>query len=265
MGIYRITNMALDMVNRTRSTRFNSDRKNTAIQVAVQDFINDRYDAFKRKKMAGHHFEGLQRIKDELNELVIINDTLTFVNDKVTLPVNYAHELAFDIKINGIWKPSDAANFDEVQELSTNSHTRPSADQPYHKRYGRTIEFMYGGVGTVSQVRLTYLKKHPIPFLKDDASQLIVAGPSVLTIGKQYVVVTTSASVVHNTITYNAGDAFVATSTILTGGGSVALAQEVELPEITEIELARRMATELSGSVENYSKMQVKGAEADTK
>lgn len=264
MGIYRITNMALDMVNRTRSTRFNSERKNTAIQVAVQDFINDRYDAFKRKKAAGHHFEGLQRIKDELNELVIINDILTFTNNKVTLPANYAHELAFDIKINGIWKPSDAANFDEVQELSTNSHTRPSPEQPYHKRYGRTIEFMYGGVGTVSQVRLTYLKKHSIPFLKSDAGQLIVAGPSVLTNGKQYVVVT-DLPVVHATVTYNIGDAFVATSTILTGSGSVALAQEVELPEITEIELARRMAIELSGSVENYSKMQAKNAEAETK
>lgn len=264
MGIYKIVNDALNMVNRTRSARFNSERKNTALQTAVRDYVNDRYDNFKKKRNAGHHFEGLQRIKDELNELVVINNTLVITNNQVTLPTNYAHELAFDAKINGLWQSSDAATFNELQELNNNYHTRPSPEKPYHKRFGRTLEVLFGGVGTLNQVRLTYLRAYALPFMNDNPGQLIVAGANVLSVGLKYVVIE-NVPVVHNGITYNEGEVFSAVSTILTGSGKVALVQDVELPDIASVEISRRMAVELSGSVENYSKMQSKSSEVETK
>lgn len=264
MGIYKIVNDSLNMVNRTKSARFNSERKNTALQTAVRDFVNDRYDNFKVQRKAGHHFEGLQRIKDELNELVVINSSLTFANNLITLPVDYEHELAFEIKINGIWQPSSPANYNELQELNKNFHTRPSSTDPYHKRFGRTLEILFGGVGTVNQVRLSYLKAYKLPYMNDDPAQLIFAGSNVLVVGQQYVVID-STPVVHNSTTYNEGQTFIAVSTLLTGSGKVAKCQDVELPEIASVEISRMMAVELSGSVENYSKMQSKSSEVERK
>lgn len=256
MNTYTIIQSAFEGMNRSRSARFDERRMKINLSRATDMFVRDRYNNFKDLRKRGRYFEAMQRIKDDLSTLVVQDDALSFTNNIIPLPDNYRHELGLEVLIGGLWKSADAITHSEKAVVYENYHTRPGPDRAVYYQIGRTLVVDNANNMPIQQVRLTYLRNPVRAFVNDNPTNLIVAGPTVLTSGVKYVVV--NNSVTHATVTYNEEESFVAIGTALTGAGSVAVMQDTDIPSHAHEELSEILVAVLSGNVENYLKNQLK-------
>lgn len=233
-------------VNRTRSSRFHRNRHlDVALNLAIEDVINDRVDSIKRKRT--YNFESVMRVKNELSSLVRIDDPIALVGNRLVRPSDWKYTLWVRVFINNQKKDCEPMDINE-------RHLRNNLVRPNHKtpkwEEGEDIEILYGG-GSASlgnTALFTYVKK----------PALISSGPDLdntatLTIGAQYMVL--SGTVTHDSVDYTIEQWFTATTTNFTGSGTICLLSNTDLGPGLHSEICRRAAVILMGNVENMNKV----------
>lgn len=241
--------------DKSRSPRWYYDTNYMiSLNVAMDNFINGRYDNIKedQKKYA---FETSQTLKDDLRTITK-SVPLVPVNNTLILPVDYHHEVGLMVTINGIQVPSTPITHNEKAALYENQNTRPSPEYPVHYEDQTGITVLFGGYGTFSAAIMDYLrlpKEIVITADPTNRTQLlnINAALGVLTVGQEYYV--TAAGTIHNAVTYNIGQTFIAVTVDLTAG-SVSLIVSCELPEGVHEEICLMAASSLTGRAMNFQK-----------
>lgn len=239
-------------IDKVRAPRFTITRhKIPALNVAMRDFINDRYDNIKDQQ-GKISFEAVERVRDELYPL-ITETNLVFAQNIGTQPDDYMYEIGMRVNIDGTLYRSRQITYNELDdvELATNKFTMPdkSEDGVYHLKTSRGFRVIYGiGATGLTVMHLRYLKQPP-EIIRSEIP--ILAGPN-LTIGQLYLVIGTN-SITHNAVVYTPGQYFVAVNTTFVGG-TVVLIVDCLLPDNTHDEICKRAANILMSTVDDYNK-----------
>jgi len=242
-------------MDRVSSPRYPNDRMTQGIQVAVDDFIQDRYDNIKEAEKQ-YAFETIQRLRSELRTIIFTSTQVPNAQGEITLPADYRYDVGLEVIIDGITRNSKPASISETLGTYNNSHTRPNDQSPFHNERVNTITIKHGKLGTLSSATLYYIVQHTPPFIglpEDNTTTLLI--------GSTYFV--ESGSIIYNGVTYNLGDSFVVVAgfTTFLGAGTVVRTLPLPLPDTSHEEIAKRTAQILTGVVENYNKTQLKAQE----
>ena len=244
-------------VDRTKSARFSAKQRDDALNIAQDDLVKDRYDNIKN--VTGYSFQSVQRLRDELRTLIPAPAILTPVNNIITIPSDYRHEIMLRVTINGKERGSEPTDYDEFNTIENNPFEKSEINFPKHLEQGNTIELFFGSFGTFTQARLFYLKQ-PADIL-NDVLNVITAGVGVLTIGATYFV--NVGPITHNAVTFQTGATFTAVNADFVGPGTVYLIVNSELPVNMHEELAKTAGAILSDTVADRQRTAALNAEAD--
>jgi hypothetical protein len=221
----------LDQVKSPRIARATVD---SFLNGANRKYFNFGVDTFERK----------QYIRDEMKPFVVNNFSLTPSGDVFTYPADYEHELGFAVVVNGKRVMSREISYNEQNPIFENAFSEPSEIDPSHIESDAGVTSYYGTGNTLSGGFLSYLT---IPLVLYWHTTDIYAGINTLTVGNQYYV--NAGSVVVNAITYNVGDDFTATTTVMTGTGTVNAIQNPQLKDSCHEELALIAAADICASL----------------
>lgn len=238
----------IDFVNNPRFPSRDYDR---AINLSIDEIINDRYDNIKRVKQ--YSFDSIQRVKDELRTLVT-TDTIVPAGDVIALPAGYKHALLLLVTLDGVQLAARAISFDELNGILNNIYTQPDADSPVftEDENGLTV---YHGTSTFSTSDLTYLKE-PARVTRGKARDEINAGTGVLTSAQDYIVI--EDSTVHNSVSYERGEVFTAANNDLDSGKVVLRSNTIDtdLPDTLHKEIVEKAAARMEGWVDEFNSKQ---------
>ena len=240
-------------IDKVRAPRFSITRhKIPALNTAMRDFINDRYDNIKDDK-GKIQFESIERVRDELYPLIVEVNLTTIIQNIATQPTDYMYEIGMRMNIDGRLYRSQQLSYNELDdvELSLNAFTSPgkSEDGVYHLKTSRGFRAVYGiGATGIQVMHLRYLKQPP-DIVRSETN--ILAGPN-LTVGQLYLVTGTN-SITHNAVVFTPGSYFTAVNNTF-AGGTVVLIVDCILPDNTHDEICKRAANILMSTVDDYNK-----------
>ena len=257
MNLQQMYARVLFHANRTRSARFHRNRKlDVAINIAINDLLNNRIDMIKSARGKPYYFESVRRVKTELSSVVRSDVALTLVGDFATKPTDMFYPLSVFATINGVRRWCEEMLFNSYGPHLTNNLSRPSPEYPkWLDEQGIHIKYA-GGINALTAVDLSYVKK---PIIVKSGPALSTA-PNNIVSGSEYGVI--SGSVTYDGTTYGQDEYFTGTAaTGFTGTGTVALLTNTDLGEPLHEEVCRRAAQILMGSVENFEKQGAKEAE----
>jgi len=233
-------------VNRTRSARFHRNRHlDVAINLAIEDIINDRVDSIKRQR--SYNFESVMRVKNELSSIVKIDEPIALIGNRMPRPSDWGYTLWVKAQING--KMKDCEPMDINERHGRNNLVRPSVKVPKWIE-AEDIEIMYGGGANNVLGATGYFSYIIKPRLVSSGSDL--NNTATLVIGEQYLVL--SGTVTHDLSNYTTDQVFTATSTTYTGTGIICQLVNTNLGSHLHSEICRRAAVILSNNVENQAK-----------
>lgn len=236
-------------VDRVKSVRYDDTDRATAINIAIEKIIDDRYDNFKQRRR--YSFQSIQAIRDQLYTIVKTTPPTVAPNNIFPFPADYRHEVGFTVNVDGKLWSSKAVTYTELNELKDYSFANPVAEEPAHYEDENGVNIYFTGPGTVVNATMNYIRNPAVVFVSNVS---ISAGPTVLTIGQTYYV--TTGPVTHNSVIYQATQTFVAVNTILIGPGTVVLIVNSDLPAALHDEIASTGAQILLGIAEAYNKKQ---------
>jgi hypothetical protein len=241
-------NRQIDFVNNPRFPSRDYDR---AINLSIEEFVNDRYDNVKVVK--GYSFDSVQRVKDELRTLVTTS-TIVPVSDIVAIPATYKHFLQMLVTLDGIQTAVKSVSFDEISGYLNNTYTKPDADSPVITEDENGFK-VYHGSSTLTSSDLTFLKT-PAEVTSGLERQKISAGSGVLTAAATYIVIVDGTT--HNSTSYERGETFAAANTNLTTGKVVLRTNTIDtdLPDTAHKEIVNRAAAIMEGWIDEFGSKQ---------
>lgn len=242
-------------LGRQQTRRYKRSHIAEVLNLAIDDFIQDRYDNIKRQTK--YSFERYERIRKELGDIVVYLPTLAPTTPNLfTFPTDLRFTLLAYSTVGGVERLLDISPLDE-SDREQNDFLKADTFYSYAREVGRTY-MVTTAPGTVA----TNLKLHYIKYLTDIVlnDAVITAGAAVLTIGQKYFVVT--GTVTHNAINYTKEQFFTAANTALAGTGQVALYTDTVMPVTSHEEICRRAASALMQEHEHLEKKQ--GLDVDT-
>ncbi len=245
-------------IDRVRAPRFNiTDHYVPALNIAMKDFINDRYDNLKDPN-GKVTFEAIERVRDELYTLIKEANLVPTLSVITTQPADYMYEIGMRVNIDGVLYTSRQLTYNELDdvELGSNAFTAPAKKEGsvYHVKTSIGFRHIYGVPGTTGMqlARLRYLMQPPEIVRSETVLQ---GGGNILTIGQLYLVLP-GGTVTNNGNTFQPGQYFVAQAQNIVGFGSVVLIVDCILPVNTHEEICKRAANILTNTIDDYTKMQ---------
>jgi len=248
LNVIQLHNEIKSQIDFVNNPRFPSRDYDRAINLSIEEIVNDRYDNIKNVK--NYSFDSVQRVKDELRTLVTKTSPTSPTGDVVSFPVSYKHLLHLLVTLDGIDVASRAISFDELTGILNNSYTEPDADNPVFTEDVNGLTVYHGSSSFTSSV-LTYLKTPDIVSAGLERQQ-IVTGSGVIVTSSVYLVVTDGTT--HNSVVYESGETFIAANTNLTSGQVVLQSNttDTDLPDILHQEISKRAAALLEGWVGEF-------------
>lgn len=232
--------------NRSRSKRYTFGEYNIAFREAQMQL----FDMFKTDPKGVR--ENLYTLKVDTSPAVtVLLATSTYTVNHISYPTDFHFFQMLNIYVDGVLAEVSDITDNEVNRMLNNSFRTP-VNKYVYKREDATGWKIYRGVGGTVTADLTYLMS-PSDFYLGNESDLIDYGTSVLTFGVNYTAVEES---VHAGITYNPGDSFNATSTVLTSGQVIktSILVGTNLPEVVQEDLCKVVSNLMSGSSSDYTK-----------
>ena len=239
----------------TGNPRHASRDYDKAINEAIEQIVNDRYDNIKKQLAKQYSVESIQRVRDELYTL-IVSATITPAADIAAYPAaTYKHLLMMSALINTVARPVRARTYDEYQELILNSFAAPDEENPIFLQESTGFKLYYGSGNTLGDVTLYYMK-HPAVVNRGLPDEEISSGTGVISSGVDYIV--TTDATIHNSITYYIGEIFTSADTNLAAGSVVlrSLTTDCYLPDTAHKEVIDEAATIMEGWVDDYPSKQ---------
>jgi len=256
MNAWIMLNRVKNHLNRTRSPRQSEERISWALTTAMWRYINDRVDNIKKSvREKTYSFEMVQRVKDELQSLVLKGSVPIDPDGKILLPPSYYYEVGLRVQINGVWRNSTPTDVGEWTNSERNVYQRPTIEHPRHIIYQGEVEVKWGGelITLGSLTEFWYLFAPPDIYV----SEISLTNADTLLVGKMYAV--DSGSVVYGGTTYVEGDSFqTGALTSFTGTGTVRLVVNCLLPFQAHEEIVLWASELLAETVENFNRQQMK-------
>lgn len=247
MNAIKLAALADDYMDTPRAGRYYRIQYDNAFNSAIKNFIDS---VLGTEQNPISNFQLNQFFNDNLYTLQK-TQTAAPTSDVALYPADYRTLDSIYITIAGTQYYCRPTTQNKLGPLLENSYTKPADNNPYYLQ-NLTGFKLYHGTGTITSVDLNYVKS-PTTFTIGKESQLITPGATVLTNGASYIAVDPS---VQNAINYNIGDQFTAVGTNLTSG-TVILAsntQTTDLPEKVQEQIAKSVASILTGSASDYDK-----------
>lgn len=267
MNIIEMRERIMFLIDHVQSPRFPDTSYINALNIAINDFVSDRYDNIKRVK--GYSFEAVQRVRDELYTLVnestwiaVTANLLPYTNSNFT---TYRHMLLMKVKLNSATKEyvSIPTTYDEYKtEISRDPYSVPSNEDLYNQYYierNINIQFYPGDNNSVTSAQMTYL-----------ANPLAVSFGTYVTTGnftptasqincicaEDYTVVTLAGVPITGS-PFRIGQAVTLTVALhVVTGTLIHSYTNCNLPVQAHEEICKMASSTLSGVVENYNKSQ---------
>lgn len=248
----------------TRNGRFSYLEIGTAVNDAIQDFMNEKLGDEAHRNP--ENFQWIQLIRDDLYTLIAsatptVSNGTTVVGryysstpSSFSYPADYYQLIALRVISSGVSTYARPTTYNEIWPLLDDSFKHPTNVKPYYNETASGFTLWRGTTGTVT-VSLDYIK-HPATFTLSTEANLINPGGAVLTNGLSYIAVEVS---VQNGVTRQIGEQFTAVGTALTSG-QVILASNttpINLPEKVQDEIAKRAAEILLGNTSNIQQAAV--------
>lgn len=242
-------------MDQVRSPRYLPETLNEALNVATLSIINDRYDNIKKMRRAKNYsFQAVQRVRDELYTIVKNSGAIVAAGNYLPIasyPTDYKYMLQSWATIDGTEYRCSPTSYDEDLDYA---FKRPQISEPervYWIESNLGVEILFGDSGTLASGRFWYIS---IP--------ATVAHGIIRTAAYVYPANTTAicytSTCVINAVTYTIGQTItVLAAQTLTAGQAVDGYTNSDLPDTLHDEICRRAAEQLSGTAENYNKMQV--------
>lgn len=249
---------AIDLyTNLTHTSRFYNIEKNKAVNDAIMKKIDSITDTINSNQLTG--IDRLQKYRDELYTLIKTSATAatnigTYNTDvyinHVDYPADYQTFAALTLTVGGNTTYGRETTYNKRGPLLECSFRKPTNKKPYFLEDATGILIYKGDSSTITSSKLDYIKQ-PTAFNMGLESQYIDAGAGVLTNATAYIATEES---VHNSITYQPGDAFTSANTNLTSGQVVLAANTttIELPEKCHDQIAKMAAEILLGVVSSF-------------
>lgn len=274
MNIVQVHNKTLFYLDSERSPRFNDQQVNKAINSAVMDIVNSRYENIKKPaKDREYAFQTSQRLRDELYTLVRYSAGLTATSDTIPVaqfPADYMYLIILEANISGKSINTIPITYDEFNVIQQNPYFRPSISWPervYRIESVDGIKVIWGDRGRLLNANVYYISK-PLKvnigtevndpfgthFSKADDDEVIAFIPSVIRLYDESWVFMEDLSLEEEEL-YVIGTNSESYSQLVSGivyYNSI----NTDLPENLHEELCRTAAKILSGNVENYNREQ---------
>lgn len=229
-------------LDRVKSHRYQRSHMTRAINIAIDDFIKDRYDNIKRE--TGYSFEMVERIRQELNTLVK-SVTLPAINNTIITPPDFQYELVtYAITASGRYL-CDSIGYNE-QDRERNAFTKGTNEYPYMIRTATGYEFKTKT--PIISAEVHYLKNQQEIIFGDNKQ---FAGSNLI-LGQQYYV--EGANIVNGAVVHQPDTFFTATNVLFTGAGSVTFFVNTDVPSTSHNEIVKRASAILAGTGENFNK-----------
>lgn len=232
-----------------KSPRYTKSQKDNAINIGIDSFVKDRYDNIKVSERQPYSFEIVERVREELYTITEIDYPSIIVNGFIPTPPEFMYHVVTFVEIGGKRVLSIPKAYVE-NDLSENSFSAPSLQQPIHRRTATGFKFDVG-LGSVSKAYTSYIK---IPVQVQWNENSITAGTNTLVPGNTYYVA--SGIAIEGSLPHVAGTVFIAQGTGFVGTGVVNLIVNTNLPIHTHEEICKIAASVLTGTFEDYNKSQ---------
>jgi len=232
-------------MDRARTSRFPFQQYNLTFQTVqkrIVEFFKDDVDEVRKY---------LYTLKTDLTPAVsTLSPTPTYTISHVNYPSDYYYFQVMNIFVDSVLAQVTPVDDDSLNRTLQNTWTTPT-NKYIFQREDATGWKVYRGLGGTVTCELTYLK-NPSDFYIGNESDLI-DDTGTLTNGINYTAVEQS---VQNSVTYNAGDQFVAVGTVLTSGQVIptSILVDSNLPEQIQEKMCWIVAEILSGNISDFNK-----------
>lgn len=233
-------------LDRSRSSRYSFNEYNIAFREAQMQL----FDKFKDDEKGVS--ENLYTLKTDSTPTVTVSSVgAEFTINHINYPADYHYFQMLNVYVGGVLAEMADVQENELNRLLQNEFRKPTNKYIY-KREDATGWKLYRGLGGSVTAELTYLKA-PSDFYIGNEADLIDEGNGVLVFSTSYTAVEES---VHNSVTYNPGDVFIAANINLTSGQVIPTSVLVgsNLPDTVLEDLCKMVANLISGSSNDYSK-----------
>ncbi len=277
MNIIQILIRTKSHLDTIRSPRFRDDKIENALNSSIKFIVLNRYEDIKKNEK-DKNFQGSQKIRDELYTLVktfevssgftvsASGDTLVPVS---MFPSNYWLMAGGSVNISGNPYQLVPLTYDERAVIEKNPFTRPSIDYPaevYRIESSEGVEVIFGSTGTVMSGLFYYMSEPVTISLGEEISSgTIPTGKTIICYMEGVInelgAITDSQDPNYDgsylRITLKPGEEYTTIKQMTIASGIFYQDfVETDLPSILHEEVATRAASELSGNVENYQRVQ---------
>ena len=238
------------LIDRVRNPRFEDDRYYDAINQAIARIRDDRTENIKDPKT--YSVEAVQRVREELDTLVVDELVIVPVASVIAKPADYYHYLSLDVTIDGVESYARPTTHGKLGPLKRSPFKKPSTIKPYYLHISTGIKVEFCTTDSFTTSLLSYIKNPAKVTIGNEADKITPASGN-LTNGVTYYVYEDTT---HNGIQRFEGETFVAIAAPIVGG-IVINASDVtdsDLPGRIHEEVIRLAASIMMGSDEDYNK-----------
>jgi hypothetical protein len=245
----------------TRNGRFTFLDYNKAVNDAIRKFILDQFGDEAGRNLYG--FDVIEQVRDNLFTLIkTANPTVTTLTPQTTrygsytlnhvnTPTDYYMLVSMRAYIDGYSDYVRPTEYNKLGPLLNDSFMAPSNRLLYCLEDNTGHIIYRGSTGTLTSVDETYLKV-PTVFSMGNEDLLLFPG-NALTVSAIYIAVEVS---VHNGVTYQPGDQFTASNTVLTSGVVILKSSTTttDLPDKTHNRISEIAAAIMSGVISDFNR-----------
>lgn len=234
-------------LDRSRTSRFPFNTYNLAVREAQMQY----FDFFKDDSKGVR--ECLYTLKmDVTPTMTVLQTTPNYIVNHIDYPADYHYFQVMNIFVDGVLAEVTPTDDDQLNRQLQNTYTAPTNKYIFQREDATGWKVYRGTTGTPT-CELTYLKA-PSNFYIGNESDLIEEGTGVLTAFTSYTAVEQSE---YNGVSYNPADVFTTNSNIDLTSGQVILTSilvDSNLPETVHEDLAKKVASLMSGSISDFNK-----------
>lgn len=235
-------------LDRSRTSRFTFNTYNLAVREAQMQYFD-----FYKNDVVGVR-ECLYTLKTDITPAMpVIQTTANYIVNHIDYPSDYHYFQVMNIFVDGVLAQVTPTDDDQLNRQLQNTFTAPTNKYIFQREDATGWKIYRGTTGTPT-CEMTYLKS-PSDFYIGNESDLISEGTGVLALLTSYTAVEQS---IYNGISYNPADVFT-TNGVLSdlASGQVILTSILvpsNLPETVHEDLAKKVASLMSGSIADFNK-----------
>lgn len=251
-NIVQMIDRVQQLLDRVKTARYTDQDFINSINEAINIIVKDRVAPIRIPHR--YSVQSAQRIRDELYTLIPTPGTGTITNDLVPFPADYLTYLLLYATVDGTQRFARPISYNLEGDTKEDPFSKPTAETIYYNERATGLRMFKPSTSTFTTYELWYLKNPAVVSIGRERNK-IAPDPSAISIGVTYYV---WEDALHNGVTYEVGETFVAANTNLNSGYVIPSTNitNCDLPGNMHMEVCTLAAKLMSGQVEDWNKKQ---------